>query len=200
MELLGVILCGGLSSRLGQNKALLKLRGSTTLLKDTWELLGSVTPSRILATREPEPYLEYPYILDAGPRIGPAGAILTALNYAAANGFAAILAVACDMPFLNVAMLLRLVEAFNLSLPTQLETVWCAKTTQYLQHLTAIYRIQARPYFVQRIENKVYALQKMIPNSLQKRVYYTAQEAHYFHNINTQENLSQALQILQSAN
>ncbi|MBQ7617390.1 MAG: NTP transferase domain-containing protein, partial [Desulfovibrio sp.] len=100
--ILGVLLAGGEASRMGQNKALLSLgENSETFLARTYDLLGQVLESRIVVTRSANIYPNYPCVLDACERKGPLGALWTALRLARFFGHKAILAVACDQPFLT---------------------------------------------------------------------------------------------------
>jgi molybdopterin-guanine dinucleotide biosynthesis protein A len=117
-EPVGVVLAGGASRRMGQDKALLRLGAGPTLLEQTVatvqaaglrEVVLSVsTVERGRALRDAVPAVAgLRLILDTGPGRGPLGALHTALS---AFPHQHVLLVACDMPHLHVAALRALLE------------------------------------------------------------------------------------------
>ncbi len=91
------ILAGGLSTRMGRNKALLRL-GGKTLLTHIRQAAGKLgLPIRVIRR-------------DLVPRCGPLGGIYTALKTSGAD---AVLFLACDMPFVSEALLARLLKEFH---------------------------------------------------------------------------------------
>ena len=97
------ILAGGRSRRMGQDKALLRL-GDRTLLEVVAERVRPVADELfVVATDRPEyDALGFRVVPDHYPDSGSLGGIYTAL-VTAANPYC--LVVACDMPFLNRALL-----------------------------------------------------------------------------------------------
>jgi molybdopterin-guanine dinucleotide biosynthesis protein A len=91
------ILAGGLSTRMGRNKARLRLGGRTLLAHVKAAAQGAGLPVRVI--RE-----------DLVPRCGPLGGVYTALQTSRAQ---AILFLACDMPLVSPALLLRLRDRFE---------------------------------------------------------------------------------------
>ncbi|HEX9991010.1 MAG TPA: molybdenum cofactor guanylyltransferase [Chloroflexia bacterium] len=102
-----IILAGGRSTRMGTNKALLRLSpGGLTVIEQVVSRLGEAgLPPDLLITNTPHEYafLVLPIAPDDAPGAGPLGGILTALNH---SPYKRVLVVACDMPMLN-PMLLR---------------------------------------------------------------------------------------------
>jgi molybdopterin-guanine dinucleotide biosynthesis protein A len=86
------ILAGGLSRRMGKDKARLRLGRRTLLARIRAEARATGLPVRVIRR-------------DAVPRCGPLGGIYTALQTTRAE---AVLLLACDMPFVT-AQLLQLV-------------------------------------------------------------------------------------------
>ncbi|MDP9350964.1 MAG: molybdenum cofactor guanylyltransferase [Chloroflexota bacterium] len=108
--LTGLLLTGGRSSRMGQNKALLSLApGGMPVVSLAVESLQTVADEILLVGSDPEPYafLGLPQVPDVFPGAGSLGGIYSGLR-AARNSFA--LAVACDMPFLNPTLLRYMAE------------------------------------------------------------------------------------------
>jgi molybdopterin-guanine dinucleotide biosynthesis protein A len=103
------ILAGGLSRRMGKDKALLPLAGRAVI---EWVLDRVVTLSDdvSLITNTPEKYrhLSYRIIEDVYPGKGSLGGIYTAIH---AASYSYCLVVACDMPFLNTELLRYLVDS-----------------------------------------------------------------------------------------
>jgi molybdopterin-guanine dinucleotide biosynthesis protein A len=95
--LTGAILAGGLSRRLGQDKAALRLNGKSLAL---WaaEALSPLVTTCWLITNQPLAHMAFglPLVTDLRPFLGPAGGLLTALFYARTPW---VLAVAVDNPF-----------------------------------------------------------------------------------------------------
>lgn len=99
------ILAGGMSRRMGRDKALLPLRpGDPPLARVVIERVRAVTDDVFLVASDRPAYATFgvPVVPDNWPGAGPLGGIATALAHAA-NDFC--LVVACDMPFLNVGLL-----------------------------------------------------------------------------------------------
>jgi molybdopterin-guanine dinucleotide biosynthesis protein A len=104
----GVMLAGGKSSRMGQNKALMSL-GGRRLIDRVASVLREVFRELLLVTNSPEVYadLSVPMVSDVFPDKGSLGGIYSAI-YHASTPYCLI--VACDMPFLNAAVMRYLVE------------------------------------------------------------------------------------------
>lgn len=107
----GAILAGGLNSRYGSHKAL-ALVGGCPIIERVQAALRAVTPDLILIANDPEHYaglglLQRP---DAVPGLGALGGIHSALVWAREERRTGVLAVACDMPFLEPRLLRLLVE------------------------------------------------------------------------------------------
>ncbi|MBI4408749.1 MAG: molybdenum cofactor guanylyltransferase [Gemmatimonadetes bacterium] len=105
----GAIMAGGENRRYGSHKALAQIAGER-IVERVQRALRAVTPDLVLITNEPEVYapLGLPMRSDLLPGLGVLGGIYTALMWALQEGRPGILAVACDMPFVNPLLLSRL--------------------------------------------------------------------------------------------
>ena len=107
MEVSGIVLAGGMSRRLGRNKALEPLDGEP-LIKMVLGRLGRVTDDTVVVVDVKERARELPLpdstrvAVDAYPGKGSLGGIFTGLSAAATDWG---IVVACDMPFLNHELL-----------------------------------------------------------------------------------------------
>lgn len=99
MNTCGVILAGGKSSRMGTDKALLKLNNKTVIEHIISEFL-KVTDDIIIVANKPEYYhfLNLPIVSDRYQDKGPLGGLETALYHGSADNY---LISACDTPFIN---------------------------------------------------------------------------------------------------
>lgn len=90
MRLLGAILCGGRSRRFGSDKAAAMV-GGIGLLEHVRASLASQVEELVLVGR-PNGVPDQPQ-----PNLGPLGGLCAALEYAALNGFDAVLSAGCDV-------------------------------------------------------------------------------------------------------
>lgn len=114
----GIILCGGRSSRMGRNKALLDF-GGKSIIEHTVDLFVSIFPETILVTNTPEEYsnLGIKTVTDIFPHKGSLGGIYTGLLHASHEySFIAT----CDMPFLRrglIEFLMTLKDGYDVVVP-----------------------------------------------------------------------------------
>ena len=101
-----IVLAGGLSQRLGQDKRRLRLWGETrpTLLEHTTNVVAQVCRDVVVVLNDPDAWADLParLVADVYPDGGALGGIYSGL-LAAQHDYA--LAVACDMPFLNADLI-----------------------------------------------------------------------------------------------
>jgi molybdopterin-guanine dinucleotide biosynthesis protein A len=119
MEATGIILAGGKSSRMGTNKALLKMEGKAVIERIVEEL-QKVVDSMMIVTNsfEEYAYLNLPMVKDEWKGMGPLAGIHAGLT---ASQTEKNLVVACDMPFispkLGTLLLSQLGEDFQVVIP-----------------------------------------------------------------------------------
>ena len=108
----GIVLAGGLSRRLGRDKAVEPL-GGEPLISRVIGRLSQVTDQTVVVVNSPERAVALPLngtvrtAVDIYPDGGSLGGIFTGLSAADAEWG---LAVACDMPFLNVGLLAHMLS------------------------------------------------------------------------------------------
>ena len=112
-----MVLAGGRSSRLGLDKAFLRVGTGRPLVEQILSLLARLSDDLIVVANEPEVFahLGVRIVGDAFPGKGALGGIYSGL---AAGRHERSLVVACDMPFLNANLL-----KYMLSLPSDYDVV-----------------------------------------------------------------------------
>ncbi len=121
---IGVVLAGGLSRRYGAPKALATVAGRP-IVERVVEALAEAVGDVVVVANEPELYasLGLEIRADARPGAGVLGGILTAARWAGERGRAGALIAACDMPFLSVPLLRRLLEVARAGEPAPPDVV-----------------------------------------------------------------------------
>ena len=127
----GIILAGGKNLRMGQDKAFIEVNGVPIILR-ILTVFDQLFLETIIVANEKEPYakLDIPVYRDLVPGQGALGGLYTGLVHCT---FPYSFCVACDMPFLNRALieyLLSRIEQYDAVVP---------RTSDGLQPLHAIY-------------------------------------------------------------
>lgn len=199
----GVILAGGKSRRMGQNKALLRL-GNKTLIDHVIHSMQSITEELLLITNSPDEYTHLGITMhkDIIPNVGALGGIHAGLSYASHE---TVICVGCDNPFLVPNLLTYLVSVLgehDAVMPwTDKEPSSYNKDAQItLQTMCAVYSKRCLPIIEQMLNEpdlRVHALQEhanvltLAPEIW--KVYDP--EGHSFFNINTPEDFEKAQAI-----
>jgi molybdopterin-guanine dinucleotide biosynthesis protein A len=195
----GIVLAGGASSRLGQNKALVRIAGRSLVERVIDVLRPLVSDIVLVAPRgcgasgaEPFAHLDLPVVADVYPGVGALGGLHA--------GLCAIdteygLVVGCDMPFLNDDLLRYMISqacGYDVVMP---------RIGQYHEPLHALYARRCAP----AMERSILAGRHRILHVLaDMRIRYIAEaeidrydpEHLSFFNVNTPEELERARALL----
>ena len=130
----GIILAGGKSIRMGQDKAFIEINGAPIILR-VFAVLDRLFRETIIVANQKETYAELniPVYSDLVPGQGALGGLYTGLLH---STFPYSFCVACDMPFLDRALieyLLTRIDQYDAVVP---------RTSDGLQPLHAIYSKQ----------------------------------------------------------
>jgi molybdopterin-guanine dinucleotide biosynthesis protein A len=104
----GFVLAGGRSSRMGRDKALLPLNGSTLIEQVASRVLLAAGTVTLIGSPDRYRSLGYPVRADLAEDCGPLGGVYTALSVTQADWN---LIVACDMPGVTADFLENLLDA-----------------------------------------------------------------------------------------
>ncbi len=191
-----IALAGGKSLRLGRNK-LLEDVGGKTLLSRVLGTLSSLKGEVIIVASATQPvpsdYI-HPGITvrqDIFPESGPLGGIYTGL---AASGCFHNLVVACDMPFLNSALLEYMLEKtvdYDIVIP---------RLDGFIEPLHAVYSQNCLPYIRHEIDSGHRNIRSFFPKVKVRyieRIEIDRFDPDHlsFFNINTEEDLEKAREL-----
>ncbi|WP_156925281.1 molybdenum cofactor guanylyltransferase [Nitratidesulfovibrio termitidis] len=200
--IVGVVLAGGLSTRLGQDKTRLHLHGDAApgMLARTAALLHAVTGEVWISCRGNRPCpvsetgVDGPYyrLNDEVEGMGPFGGVITALRVAQGP----VLVLSCDLPFMERAVLERLLAHRAARRPGAVMTTFQQVETGFIESLVAVYEFEALPLFRQALEDGERKLSRVVPPDLREHIPYTVREALPFFNINYPADLEMARRII----
>ena len=183
--LYGIVLAGGKSTRLGQDKARLRYKGQD-LLQRSVALLQKICPDTRVVGRDASVHgLDVSWMLDDIPGIGPMGGIITALKRLNAS----CLVISCDLPFLTEKMLTRLVDARNRIGYRKSMTVFRDESTGFIESLVAVYEPWSLKLLEESYKASCYQLSRAIRPGFRHHVPYGRAEKKYFVNINYPEDI-----------
>lgn len=184
-----VVLAGGKSSRLGRDKAALRVDG-TPMLARMVELAGRFCPVVAVSGRDPSAIAPgIPWFLDEDPGHGPIGGILTALTRFGVP----CLVLSCDLPRLDEATLETLLSAWRARPPHAVMTTFEQAETGFIEALVAVYEPGAAPLLRAAKEEGCRKLSRAIPAALRHSVVYSVDDGQAFFNVNTPADLAQIL-------
>ena len=130
-DITGIILSGGRSTRMGENKSLMKI-GDKTVIEHVADLMKDLFNKVILVTNDPDEYsfLELEVFKDIYFRMGPLAGIHSGLTHSTSdkNFF-----LSCDMPFMTADMIKYLAE-YKTNKP-----ITIAKADGFVQQLCGLY-------------------------------------------------------------
>ena len=199
----GVILAGGKSRRMGQNKALLRL-GNETIIGQVIHRIQPISDELLLITNSPDEYKHLGITMhkDIIPNAGALGGIHAGLTYASHQ---TVICVGCDNPFLMPNLLTYLVSVLGehdavmpytyKKPPSDNENVQIT-----LQTLCAVYSKRCLPIIEQMLNEpdlRVHALQERANVlTLAPEIWQTYDpEGHSFFNVNAPEDFEKAQTI-----
>lgn len=191
----GIVLAGGKSTRLGQDKADIIYSGAT-LLGRAVELLRRHCDTVCVVGRKPAlqhpenndrtEYSNVSWLLDLVPGRGPAGGIATALQTLQRP----CLVLSCDLPLMDDATLRRLLQGRAERPDHSLMTTFRQVETGYIEALAAVYEFEALPRFKAAFSNEFYQLNRILPEPIRHHLPYRREESIPFFNVNHPSDLS----------
>ena len=192
----GVVLAGGRSRRFGRDKRLALIEGERLVDRQVRTLRALCPDVMIVGGAAEEPSdRTVPVVHDIVPASGPLGGIHAALSHARGED---VLVTACDMPFLQLPLLRRLVEVA----PGH-DVVVCRRGG-YLEPLPGVYSSRCLPHISRMLDLGERRIIGFFP--LVKTVYLDEEETRRFDplglsffNVNTPEDMARANELLRGS-
>ena len=156
MDVSGVLLAGGKSRRMGRDKRFLQL-GGESLVRRVLSVYERLFTDILIVVAEPVQELsgmEHRIVTDLIPHCAALGGLYTGLSLAR---HPRIFAAACDMPFLNAAIIEHLLGYDD-------GDVVMPKLTTGLQPMHAVYAKTCLPYFKLMMANHNLSIQSVLDN------------------------------------
>lgn len=192
--MIGAVLAGGRSTRLGRDKTRLRLPGDgRDMLARTADLLAACIDEVLVSCRADAvpPHLPYRAVPDLEEGLGPFGGVWSLLRAVREP----VLVLSCDLPFMDAATLRRLVKARDARPADALMTTFQQAETGYIEALTAIYEPGCLPFFEAARAQGIRQINLVVPEVRQARIVYTRRDARPFFNINFPADLERALSL-----
>ena len=198
----GAVLVGGRSQRMAGGDKTLMFREGQRVLVRTLGLLEKICNKVILVARGPVQAQSFSdlkiaeTVCDLFPENGPLGGLNTALE----NAVTSVLLLACDMPFIELALLQKLVAVFESKRPWAVVPRSPALASQGDEHwrvepLCAIWSQHCKPLSLKSIENHNLSMTAFARQVQAEFVDLSAIEARQLRNINTPTDLTEGLEI-----
>lgn len=180
------ILAGGKNSRIGVDKAFIKIK-NTFIIEHTIDILKKIFSEIMIITNSLQNYELYKkdcFIYpDSIKYIGPLGGILTALNKTSKQ---AVFFVACDMPFLHNELILQQIYVFR---KINYDAV-VPKVNGFIEPLHSIYKTKLKENLYNFItKKKSYSIQNFLETI--NVFYWNLPNNIAFKNLNTKDDVNE---------
>jgi molybdopterin-guanine dinucleotide biosynthesis protein A len=195
IEVTGVLLAGGKSRRMGEDKRYLAV-GEQTLLERGLEVLQSIFCEVLVVIAQDSPPLRIDarVVRDLVPDCGSLGGLYTGLTQATTPY---IFVAACDMPFLNQTVIAQFTNRRATA------DIVIAKLDDRLHPMHALYSKRCLPALEQMIRARQLKIQEIVSQSSLRVRYVTEADlltidpsGHSFYNVNTMADLEAARSLL----
>jgi molybdopterin-guanine dinucleotide biosynthesis protein A len=195
IDVTGVLLAGGKSRRMGEDKRYLVV-GEQTLLERGLEMLQSIFREVLVVIAQDSPPLSIDarVVRDLVPECGSLGGLYTGLTQATTPY---IFVVACDMPFLNQTVITQFTNRRTT------DDIVIAKLDGRLHPMHALYSKRCLPALEQMIRARQLKIQEIVSQSSLQVRYVTETDLltidaswHSFYNVNSMVDLEAARSLL----
>ncbi len=153
IEMSVIILAGGASSRMGQNKALMKL-GEKTMIERVVEPLSNLFQEIIIITDTPEDYeflKEVKFARDA-IIMDKKNSLLGIYSGLIVAKYSCVFAIACDMPNINIRLIQQMIDEYKE------EDILIPFINPHYEPLHALYNKSCIPLMKKFLENNCYKI------------------------------------------
>ena len=192
MEVTGIILAGGESSRMGTDKGLINLCGKPLISYAILALSGSC--SKIIISSCSDSYQEFgfPVVADESPGIGPMGGIFSALKQSKTEKN---LILSCDLPFISEELLSFILQN---SAGYQVAVPW--QGNRHYEPLCGFYSLTVLDQMSAYIQKGNYKLPDLFEEISINRLIINSEldfyQEHLFLNVNSKSDLTAAEHLM----
>lgn len=187
-RLLGVILAGGASTRMGGHDKFLLPLGGKRILDHIVTRLSPQVDTLILNANTSNIVTEIDVVPDIGEPEGPLSGLFTALSHAKDNGFDKVVTVASDTPFIPNDLVSRFMEcAYSRAV--------VAKSGDRIHPIIGLWDVSLLTDVKSALESKQLKMMNFVNNLGMVEVIWD-RENDLFFNINTAEDLKQAEKLV----
>lgn len=183
VNLKGIILAGGKSSRFGEDKALAIWNGKTLLARAV-DLLRNLhlDPVVIANPQKDYSFLECPVFNDLIPAKGPLGGLFTACSLFPQKN---LLVLTCDMPFLEETVLSQLMEVHTAEIQV---TVFCVG--EQIQPFPGIYSSKLEALLKRHLDSDELSMRSFLSRIICQQIAFSPLESKVFQNVNFPDDLN----------
>lgn len=190
----GVVMAGGLSTRMGQDKAgLAVMAGMPDMLERTASLLARHTDGVLVSARAGR-RTRYRLIPDAVEGLGPLGGLLSVMRAVREP----LLVLSCDLPFMDDATLETLLAVRAAREPRQVMTAFREQESGRVEPLVAIYEPACLRWLEDALRRGERRLGRIVPPELACFIPYAVTESLPFFNMNRPEDVALARRLMAS--
>jgi molybdopterin-guanine dinucleotide biosynthesis protein A len=195
LDVEGFILAGGASSRMGADKARLRLGGLTLVETAAGALSQIAARVRVVSSRHGEELCGLAVVPDFYDDCGPLGGLHSALTHGEAEWLAVV---SCDLPFVTGGLLSRLTSFVG----EGVEAVVPVQADGRVQPLCALYRRRPSLEIIKRLLRRGERRPRVLVAQARTRLADFAQLAdlpgsqRFFQNLNSPDDYAQALAAL----
>lgn len=191
----GLVVCGGLSTRMGMDKSMLDYHGMPQRYY-LYELLENICDEVFISCNKHQAATipsKYNKIVDADKytEIGPMAALLSAFE---AHPECSFLTVGCDYPFIDKAHLIQLIGQAQ---HTEYGASYYNPESIHYEPLLSDYHYTIKNYLQQQFSKKNYSIQQVLKQLDMKRV--TPEDLKILTSVDTKETYEQAKRQLSNS-
>ncbi len=172
-KLTGIVIAGGKSSRMGQNKALMNFNGKR-LIDNAIDIIRPIVDTIFVSSNELLSNIEYPLLKDKYQNIGPISGLYSCLVESKTEYN---IIIPCDVPLVTTQFYLELIKQFN-----GYDAVIPKLPNGKIEPLVAIYSKSILKVVHEQIQAKNYKLVNLF--SLIKVKYVDVNDSSMFKNVN----------------
>ena len=196
MNIVGVVLAGGYSTRMGKDKSSLLLGKKTMLERAVLCMVHAGIQDIFISCRKDAPLqIGYPLLYDAFTDMGPLSGIYSALHFT----HKPCLFLPVDTPCMQARYLTRLINIYPEKEKQGIEMICFQSHEGVIESLVSIFSPHAIPSLAEAIRLKIYKITKALPREKQYYIPYHDTE-HSFYNVNTPKDLDEITPYIREDN